>query len=132
MKYFIDTHVMIWALSEPEKLSKKVIEIIQNPACQILVSAVSFWEISIKYRLGKLDISPKQPNELPLGCQQIGFIILPMDAQTASSYHLLKSEHHRDPFDRMIIWQALDMNIPLITKDETIKKYQSEGLKVVW
>jgi PIN domain nuclease of toxin-antitoxin system len=115
----------------PEKLSPKVRELLQNPENEILVSSVSLWEVSIKYRLGKIELN-FDPKDLPFGCQELGFKTLSLDTTVASTYHLLKSDYHRDPFDRMLIRQAIVLDIPLISKDDTIKLYQSEGLKVLW
>lgn len=58
------------------------------------------------------------------------FDILPLDAQAASTFHFLKATYHKDPFDRMLIWQALCLDVP--SKDAEIALYKSEGLKVVW
>jgi len=58
--------------------------------------------------------------------------ILTLSARDASSFHLLKANHHHDPFDRMLIWQAINNDYTLITKDPMIKKYEREGLKTLW
>lgn len=132
MKYLLDTHIILWTLMNPEKLSKKVREILSNPSNEIAVSSISFWEVSLKYSLGKLDLSPYTPSDLPRGCTDLGFIVIPLLPEISSNYHKLTATHHKDPFDRMLIWEALQSNIPIISKDENIEKYQSEGLVVVW
>lgn len=70
------------------------------------------------------------PEDLPGACTQIGFEIESLTAEDTSTYHQLKAAYHRDPFDRMLIWQAVRNNYTLISADSTVKKYASEGLKV--
>ena len=132
MRYLLDTHILLWILMDKEKLSKKVKEIISNPSNEILVSSISFWEISLKYSLEKLNLSPYTPSDLPHGCADLGFKVIPLLPEISCNYHKLKATYHKDPFDRMLIWEALQSNIPLISKDENVEKYQSEGLVVVW
>ena len=132
MRYLLDTHTFIWAISEQNKLPTKVKNIISNPDNEILVSALSFWEISLKYSLGKMDIDNIPPDELPIWAKKHGFKIIPLEAETTSTYHKLTATYHKDPFDRMLIWEALQSNTPLISKDENVEKYQSEGLVVIW
>ena len=131
MRYLLDTHIILWTLMNPEKLSKKVKEILSNPSNEILVSSISFWEVSLKYSLGKLDLSPYTPSDLPGGCADLGFIVIPFLPKISSNYHKLTATYHKDPFYRMLIWEAINSNIPLISKDENVEKYQSEGLVVI-
>jgi len=132
MRYLLDTHTFIWAISEQNKLPIKVKNIISNPENEILVSALSFWEISLKYTLGKMDIDNIPPNELPTWAKKHGFKIIPLEAETTATYHKLTDTYHKDPFDRMLIWEAIQSNTPLISKDKNVEKYQSEGLVVIW
>jgi PIN domain nuclease of toxin-antitoxin system len=132
MKYLLDTHVIIWSLTETKKLSKNIKDILQNPDNEIIVSTISFWEISLKHSLKKVDLDNFLPENFPSACLEMGFEILPLNADISSTLHELKATHHRDPFDRMLIHLALKSNIPLLSKDETIKLYKSEGLKVIW
>jgi PIN domain nuclease of toxin-antitoxin system len=132
MRYLLDTHAFVWAISEQSKLSSKVKNIIANPENEILVSALSFWEISLKYSLGKMEIDNIPPDELPFWAKKHSFKIITLEAETTSTYHKLTATYHKDPFDRMLIWEAIQSNIPLISKDENVEKYQSEGLVVIW
>lgn len=132
MRYLLDTHAMIWAVTETAQLSAAIRAILENPDHQILVSSVSFWEISLKYALGKLHLRNIDPEDFPPACAAMDFEELSLDAKTASTLHHLTAVHHNDPFDRMLIWQALSLGIPLITKDLEIELYKSAGLKVVW
>lgn len=132
MNYLIDTHVMVLALLDPEKLTSKVRSIIEDPNNSILVCVTSFWEISLKYSLGKLNLQTFTPTDFPQLCKDIGFEILPLPVECSASYHFLKPLYHRDPFDRLLIHIAVQLAIPLISKDSSIKLYESEGLKVIW
>lgn len=132
MKYLIDTHVIIWFLSEPQHLSKKMKEILQNTSNTILFSPISFWEISIKFGSGKLDLGNLIANELPQKLIEIGFEEALLSSKNTASHYQLSATYHRDPFDRMLIWQAIQNNHTLVSDDATIRKYTSEGLKLVW
>lgn len=130
MKYLLDTHYLIWALTDTKKIPKKIVNVITDPGNEIIVSAVSFWEISLKSSLGKLTITGFAPEDFPSACLQTGFTIMPISADDASKYHHLLASHHRDPFDRMLIWQAINNHYTLISADKTIQKYITEGLLV--
>lgn len=132
MTYLLDTHVLIWALINPEKLSETAIRLLQSPSQQIVVSTLSFWEISIKSGLGKIHLNGVRPEDFPEVCRQSGFQVLPLDADECASYHFLKPTYHKDPFDRMLIWLAISRHYPIISNDDAIKQYQSEGLTVIW
>lgn len=132
MKYLLDTHILIWVLFEPSKLSDEVRSILINRIDnQIYVSAVSFWEIAIKFRTGKIGLGPYQPNDLPQACLESGFEILPLTVSETSSFHQLLADYHKDPFDRMLIWQAIKANYLFISDDENVRKYRSEGLRII-
>ena len=130
MTYLLDTHYMIWAITDTKKLSKKIKDILTNSDHQIIVSVISFWEVSLKSSLGKLEIKGFSPEDLPGFCLQIGFDIEPLSAENSSTYHKLKSSYHKDPFDRMLIWQSISNGYTLISADMNVKKYISEGLKI--
>ncbi|HLF35364.1 MAG TPA: type II toxin-antitoxin system VapC family toxin [Cyclobacteriaceae bacterium] len=130
MTYLLDTHYLIWALADTKKLSKNIKEIIVNPDHKIVISTVSFWEISLKSYLGKLNIIGFLPEDLPEACLEVGFDIECLSAKACSTYHKLKGAYHKDPFDRMLIWQAIQNDYTLISSDRNVIKYASEGLKV--
>ncbi|RBQ03833.1 type II toxin-antitoxin system VapC family toxin [Pedobacter miscanthi] len=132
MIYLLDTHVLIWSLMYSSKLSDVSLEILKNKKNTILVSTISFWEISLKHSMNKLDILRIFPDALPGLAIEAGYELLPLLPDDVANYHQLNATWHRDPFDRMLIWQAIQKNITLISKDEDINKYQSAGLKVVW
>ena len=131
MTYLLDTHYLLWALADTKKLSKKIREIITDPANLILVSTISFWEISLKSSLGKLKLTGFSPEDLPNACLQIGFDIEPLSATDSSTYHQLTATYHKDPFDRMLIWQSIRNGYTLISADDLVKKFSAEGLKIL-
>lgn len=132
MKYLLDTHTLIWSILDPNKLSRKVKQIIETPDNQIFVSVISFWEISLKSSIGKLVLENVEPEDFPALCAQMDIEVVQLDAKVSSTYHHLKVFHHRDPFDRMLIWQAKQMGISILSKDEHIKMYESEGIEIIW
>jgi len=131
MTYLLDTHYVLWAVADSEKISRKMRYILTNPDFRIIVSTISFWEVSLKSALGKLEISGFTPEELPGACADIGFEIKHLSHQDSSTYHKLTAAHHKDPFDRMLIWQAIRNDYIFITADHQAKKYISEGLKIL-
>lgn len=118
MKYLLDTHVILWWLDTPEKISDKAKEMIQDRTNSVFLSSVSFWEMSIKQSLGRLTI-PKNIIEV---LTSEGFQILPLTAEEGLSVSDLPFIHH-DPFDRMLIMQAKLNNLIFISSDKKIKEY---------
>jgi PIN domain nuclease of toxin-antitoxin system len=131
MSYLLDTHYLLWAITDPKKISKKIKDLISDPEQLIFVSTISLWEISLKSALGKMEISGFKPEDIPEICVKIGFEIIELSPADSCSYHHLKASHHKDPFDRMLIWQAIRNNYILISADSEINKYRSEGLKIL-
>lgn len=132
MKYLLDTHVFLWSLFDTSKLSKPVKDIILNDKNDIFVSSISFWEISLKFSIGKLNLENVKPDELPSFSIKSGFEILNFDEFIASSFHKLPRLGHCDPFDRMIIWQSINSDMTIISKDEKFKDYIPHGVKLFW
>jgi hypothetical protein len=132
MTYLLDTHTLIWAITEPDKLSDTVKSLIENPSEHMVVSAITFWEISLKYRLGKLQMDQISPEELIDVCKRIDLEILPIDPWLCATYHQLKANYHSDPFDRMLIWLAISQKMTILSKDGMMKMYESEGLQIFW
>jgi PIN domain nuclease of toxin-antitoxin system len=132
MNYLLDTHVFLWALLDTPKLSKPVTDILLDEGHTIFVSTVSFWEISIKYGLGKLSLENIRPEDLPLYAKKSGFELLQLDERTASSFHTLPRIAHCDPFDRMLIWQSINADMTIISKDGKFGEYLAHGVKLFW
>lgn len=132
MNYLLDTHTLLWSLFKSSELSKNVIQVIKNTKNIINVSVVNFWEISLKYAIGKLQLTNILPDDLPELCEKIGFEILDLKAEESSSFYKLKIIKHKDPFDRMLIWQAIHQHLLFISRDKSLKEYKKIGLKIFW
>ncbi len=132
MKYLLDTHTFLWSLIDVSKLSKKAIQIIENPNNTIYISAVTFWEVSLKFSLGKLQLQGVLPTELPKQALSAGFELLSLSPDDCAGYHHLNLTSHKDPFDRMLIWQAIQQNLTIVSKDEKFGQYKISGLKTTW
>ncbi len=132
MSYLLDSHTLLWSIMDEKKLSAKVHSLLEDTNNRILVSAVSFWEISLKYALGKLNLRGVEPGQLPDLARQTGFELIELLPEDCATYHELVANWHRDPFDRMLIWQAIQNKLSIISKDRHIANYKSAGLKVVW
>ncbi len=132
MKYLLDSHSLLWSLFNPEKLSEWARKEIRNRENEVAVSVVTFWEISLKYALGKLELVNVSPEELPEATRVMGTTILPLKPDEAASFHRLPRLAHKDPFDRLIIWQTISQKLTLISKDHEFEAYSEYGLKVRW
>ena len=132
MRFLLDTHSFLWAVFEPEKLSRAARKMIEDPANDVLVSVITFWEISLKYNLGKIALEGVGPEELPRIAEEMPLEILSVSPNEAATFHRLPRLAHRDPFDRLIIWQAIQHKMGLISKDRSFREYQKYGLKVSW
>jgi len=132
MNYLLDTHSLIWAITESKQLSQKAKELIGDPQCHILVSAISFWEISLKHSIGKLLLDRISPEDFPKICHKMDFEVLSIEPETCATYHFFEAKHHKDPFNRMLLWLAKSQNLTIISKDEKLKLYEADGLSIVW
>jgi len=132
MKGLLDTHVFLWAVFSPEKLSAAVRPLIQDANNSLFISTISFWEISLKYGMGKLELQGCSPENLPEVASAMQLELLHPSAEELASFHRLPRLTHKDPFDRLIIWQALQKQLQFVSKDQRLSEYQSLGLKVIW
>ena len=119
MSHLIDTHILLWWLEDSAKIKKQVKKILENPDNQIFVSSVSVWEVVIKCSLKKL----KAPDNLLEMIKLNDFDELPVRFKHVKYLEKI-SNHHNDPFDRLLIAQCLSENLTLITEDSLIKKYK--------
>ena len=119
MKALIDTHVLLWALMEPERLSSAANEILSDPSMTLVVSSASAWEIATKHRLGRFDSAESVIHGYDAHLERLGAEHLPIRADHAILAGSLNGEH-RDPFDRMLAAQSLIETIPIVTGDEAI------------
>ncbi|OPY67206.1 MAG: PIN domain protein [Syntrophorhabdus sp. PtaU1.Bin050] len=118
MSYLLDTRVFLWVLFDPDRLNKKARQAIENPGNTVYVSAATYWEISLKYALGKLVLTNVLPDALPDISGQMDFETMDIDVDTASTFYKLPRDTHKDPFDRLVVWQAITRNVTPITKDK--------------
>ena len=132
MNYIIDTHVLLWTIFSPKKISKKARTILVQSDPIKFVSIVSFWEISLKFSLQKIDLKGIQPDNIPDLAKKSRFEILNLEFDVASSYHKLPYGKHKDPFDRMLAWQAIREGCILLTSDKEFLNYKEHGLRVIW
>ena len=131
MKYLIDTHIFLWSLFSPQKIIKVARQILMESENRIFVSTITFWEISLKYSLNKLKLEGITPNELPESAMTMNYEILSLKAEDAASFYRLPRTSHKDPFDRMIIWQAIREKMVLISKDSKMSAYEKYGLNIL-
>ena len=117
-RLLLDTHVFLWWLGDDPRLGTKTREIIANAGNQVFVSAASAWEISIKKSIGKLEA----PDDLDTIVGEEGFEELPI-----SFFHGERAgdlpQHHKDPFDRMLIAQSQAEGLDIVTADDIIRSY---------
>jgi PIN domain nuclease of toxin-antitoxin system len=121
VRYLLDTHVLIWWLQDNRQLYASIREIIANPASVIYVSVVSTWEIVVKRSLGRLAF-PVQEIDEQLAIN--AFTSLPIRNEHALALDKIPMIH-RDPFDRLLIAQALEESMWLLTQDERVLEYPS-------
>lgn len=129
MTYLIDTHILMWFVENSPKLSNSVRLILENTANTVMVSHVSFWEITIKKSIGKLEFTPTQQTlERKLLAQFIE--VLSFETKHCEVLSDLPF-HHQDPFDRMLIAQAIAGDFTIITQDRRFKTYEPQ-VKILW
>ena len=133
MIYLLDTHTFIWTILKNDNLSKNSIEIITNKKNEICLSTVSFWEISLKTRLEKFSFKNINIKDFPKYARDMDFRIIDIQENETITFHELPlKENHKDPFDRMLIWQAITKGMTLISKDRLFSQYKIDGLKLIW
>lgn len=132
MNCLLDTHAFLWAVFTPEKLSRKARAAISDTGNAVHLSSVTFWEISLKFGLGKLSLDRCTPEDLVSVAREMGLTLITPDADETASFHQLPRVPHRDPFDRLLVWQAVQRQLVLITKDSALPAYSKAGLKVLW
>lgn len=121
MKVLLDTHAFIWWDSQPEHLSKEIVEFLLQPDTVKVVSVVSLWEIQIKSQLGKLTLN--QPLEKIYYSQsQNGILFLGVNPSHTLKLGMLPM-HHKDPFDRLLIAQAMTEGLTILTRDKIFNLY---------
>lgn len=123
MRLLLDTHVLLWALADPDRLIASTRTLLEDPQHEVFVSAASLWEIAIKVGLGKLEV----PDDLERAVFAVGFQALEIRFPHVRAVRTLPT-HHRDPFDRLLVAQALHEDLKLVTRDARIPLY---GVEVI-
>lgn len=121
MKLLLDTQLLLWAAGQPGRLSLAARKLLNDPSNELSFSAASLWEIAIKSTLGREDFRV-QPRLLRRGLLDNGYVELPITSQHAVSVDVLPPLH-KDPFDRLLLAQALSEGITLLTSDEQLSQY---------
>ncbi len=122
MRILLDTHVFLWYITDDPRLSTVAAEVIQDEGNDVFLSVVSVWEALAKHQLGKLPLPTPADEYLRSRREQHNIASLPFDEPSLS--HLLRLPlHHRDPFDRMLICQALQHELQVLTVDALFEKY---------
>lgn len=128
MKILLDTHCWLWWIASPEKLRPQACRQIADKNHVIYLSVASLWEIAIKYSIGKLPL-PETPWEfVPKRLVRDAITPLPIEARHAL-YVAELPLHHKDPFDRLIISQAMQQDLPIMTVDRQLEPYDA---KIIW
>jgi PIN domain nuclease of toxin-antitoxin system len=128
VKLLLDTHSLIWALDQVAKLSPAAVTALQDPNNQLLLSAVTIWEVSIKVGLGKLTLSLPYRQWMEKAILDLGLSLVPITVEYADVQATLP-HHHGDPFDRLLIAQALTEGTPVVSADSAFDAY---GVSRVW
>lgn len=128
MKYLLDTHTVLWYTLDEPLLSSTACELIINQNNQILISPVSYWEIAIKISIRKLTLHQPYKNFIDVCLNQYQFQILPITPEHTDAVITLPF-YHKDPFDRLLIAQAIVEKIPLISVDTVLNQY---GVQRLW
>lgn len=128
MNLLLDTHVALWAITDNSKLSQRARELIQSPKAVIWISTASVWEITIKYALGRGDI-PVSSQDAVSYFRESGYRFLAVEAEHAMAVGGLAA-HHQDPFDRILVAQALIEPMRLMTHDPIVALYSDTIIRV--
>jgi len=127
MKVLLDTHVVFWWFGDAARLSKRAKSILADAKNVVLVSAATAWELAIKANLGKID-ALELVTELGRQIAEEGFVEFPISIEHAIRAGLLPL-HHRDPFDRLLVAQAQEVAVPILSGDRLLDRYD---IKRIW
>lgn len=130
MRLLLDTHTFCWYVEGDQKLSSTAQSLIQDATNEVLVSPASYWEIAIKVNLGKWILNRPYEEFIELGITQYDFSVLPIQLKhTARLIGLTFPMNHKDPFDRLLVAQAMSENIPIVSADPKLDAY---GVQRLW
>lgn len=128
MRVLIDAHALLWAVDDPGQLSGPATAALQHVGNQLFIGAGTIWEISIKVGLGKLNLSLPYRQWIERAIADLGMAVLPITVEYADRQVTLP-QHHRDPFDRLLIAQAVTNSMPIVTADAQFDAY---GIARIW
>ncbi len=128
MRYLLDTHTFLWMAAAPANLSRKVVKIVHEKVNRLYLSAASGWEIALLQKLNRVELPDEPQRFIPEALQRLSVIPLPIGFPTAISAAMLPSIHC-DPFDRIIIAEAIREKMTILTKD---KKFSEYGIQSLW
>ncbi len=128
MNYLLDTHTFLWWITDDERLSQRVKELIVDGQNRLFISAISGLEIAIKAQIGRLELPPNQIEFVQEQVAINAFLNLPLQLKHTLQVYTLPM-HHRDPFDRVLIAQSQIEEMPLITADPIMQRY---AVETVW
>ena len=128
LNLLLDTHVALWAITDSPKLPQKARELIQSPKTSVWISAASVWEISIKHSLGRGDM-PVCGQDAVRYFRESGYRFLAVEAEHAAAVEEL-AHHHQDPFDRILVAQAIVEPMRLMTHDPLVALYSDTIIKI--
>jgi PIN domain nuclease of toxin-antitoxin system len=128
MRVLLDTHVFLWLTTEPERLGRHL-DVVENDATELLVSAASSWEIAIKYGLGRLPLPEPPDRWVPSRLQLLGAQGVPVEHGHALAVAALPPLH-RDPFDRLLVATSSMLHAPLLTADPVFAGYDIEIMTI--
>ena len=130
MRLLLDTHVWLWLIGEDERLNELTRAALSDPGNDIFLSAAAVWELAIKHAAGKLKFTGSPAVQVPIHIKRSGVLPLPITAGHGLAAAALPM-HHRDPFDRMMIAQALAEELTLSTADDRLSAYEVPLLMAV-
>ena len=125
MRLLLDTHIFLWLITGDSRITEAMKADILNPANEVYLSVVSIWEISVKYQLDRLPLPEPPQSYLPTQRQRHHIASLNLDEASISQLTRLPSIH-RDPFDRMLVCQALEQDLTIVTVDEMLQSYPAQ------
>jgi PIN domain nuclease of toxin-antitoxin system len=128
VRLLLDTHAFLWFITNDPQLSAVARTLIADPANEVLISPASYWEIAIKVRLGKYPMTVPYLTFITQGIDGNGFKVLPIEPRHTALLTAMPL-HHRDPFDRLLVAQALAEAIPLVSGDPALDAY---GVNRLW
>lgn len=128
MKLLLDTHTFIWAVDQPSLLGPNAKTALEDLANNLMLSAATIWEIAIKIGVKKLTLSLPYRQWMTQAMNDLGVTVLPVTVEYADIQAELP-QHHRDPFDRLLVAQAIVENVPLVSNDTIFDQY---GVTRLW